>query len=473
MSGKLVRALLVMTGLLTLGLSGMVWRSNTGISESRQEAEELAERILAERARLVQNPGLEQDVLVFREISGRMAAILPDEEGLNDLVRSLQGFSEDSGVNIRSLRRAARRGVPKHVEDFREVSYSLELEGDTFELLAFLDLVERHDRFLRVPRLKIDAARRQFERGDDGSIKHTIRLDVETFVFEPGSEAEPVAIEWADWKLDRLRGEVSERRRALEPQEYDYRGRRGRRDPWVDPRREKSPRREEAQPDQSEALVGLSERVADAWSSWRALGAVESSLEEARLSEELEVKVVGLETETRRLSLSQGAATSELDSKEEQSVLASLRELRLTLDEARGNRGPSIAHLREVHSAMEAHAERGEHALALQAFSVLEPDLSWLAEDEDREPLVVALRAAAASSGAVVEFDALGFSPDGVAILNGNAAVLIAGRPIIAGESLSEEVVIRSVTSSEVVFEFRGVAIARRVHNHSPKAGER
>jgi hypothetical protein len=51
--------------------------------------------------------------------------------------------------------------------------------------------------------------------------------------------------------------------------------------------------------------------------------------------------------------------------------------------------------------------------------------------------------------------------------------VLIAGRPIIAGESLSEEVVIRSVTSSEVVFEFRGVAIARRVHNHSPKAGER
>ena len=267
MSGKLVRALLVMTGLLTLGLSGMVWRSNTGISESRQEAEEFAERILAERARLVQNPGLEQEVLVFREISGRMAAILPDEEGLNDLVRSLQGFSEDSGVNIRSLRRAAPRGAPKRVEDFREVSYSLELEGDTFELLAFLDLVERHDRFLRVPKLKIDAARRQFERGDDGIVKHTIRLDVETFVFEPGKEAEPVAIEWADWKLDRLRGEVSERRRALEPQEYDYRGRRGRRDPWVDPRREKSPRHEEAQPDQSEALVGLSERVADAWSS--------------------------------------------------------------------------------------------------------------------------------------------------------------------------------------------------------------
>lgn len=465
MSGGIIRALLVSTGLLTLGLSGLVWRSSAGVSDARVEAEQLAERILGEQARLVKTPGLEQDVLVFREISGRMAAILPDEEGLNDLVRSLQEFSEDSGVNIRSLRRATPRGgAVKQVGDFREVSYTLELEGDAFELLAFLDLVERHDRFLRVPRLEVDAARRQFEREEGGALKHTIRLDVETFVFEPGAEAEPVAIEWADWKLDRLRGEVSERRKALEPAEYDYRGRRGRRDPWVDPRRLPSSKRELTEPVQSEALEGFADRVAEAWSSWRALGSVESALHEARLSEELEAQVVGLEMEMRRLS-------TELGSVEEQSVLVSLRELRSTLDEARGNRGPSIAHLRELHSAMEAHAEQGEHELALQAFNVLEPDLHWLAEDKAREPLVRALRAAATNSSAVVEFDSLGYSPEGVAILADRAAVLIAGRPVVAGEKLAEDLFVRSVSSIQVVFEYRGVAIERRVFSHSPKAG--
>ena len=132
MSQKLIKVLLFSTGLLTLGLSGLVWRSSVGVGEARLEAEQLAERILAEQARLVQTPGLEQDVLVFREISGRMAAILPDEEGLNDLVRSLQGFSEDSGVSIRSLRRATLRGAAKQVGDFREVSYTLE---DVVDLL--------------------------------------------------------------------------------------------------------------------------------------------------------------------------------------------------------------------------------------------------------------------------------------------------------------------------------------------------
>ena len=120
---------------------------------------------------------------------------------------------------------------------------------------------------------------------------------------------------------------------------------------------------------------------------------------------------------------------------------------------------------------MEAHARQGEHKLALQAFSVLEPDLHWLAEDEVREPLVSALQAAADKSAAVVEFDSLDLALEGVAILKDRAAVLIAGRPVVAGEELSEGLFVRSVTSNEVVFEYRGVAIARSVFSHSPKAG--
>ena len=463
---------LVTASLTTLGLSGIVWRSSTGLEGAREEATQLAERILLERGRLEETPELEQEVLVFREISGRMAAILPDEDGLNDLVRSLQGFSEQSGVEIRSLRRAAPRGFAKSEGDLRAVSYTLELDGDAFELLRFLDLVETNDRFLRVPRMEVDAARRQGLM-EGAQMSHSIRLDVETFVFEPGAETEPVAIEWAEWKLERLRGEVSRRRTGLEPAEYDYRGRRGRRDPWVDPRhRPVMARAEEGTSSEGEASE-LAAKVSKAWSNLRGLEQSVSALDEAGLSEELEVEVVGLEAESRRLleaeRSSDGVGASPLTAE----IVHSLLELRAALDEMRGNRGPSIARLREVALVMKAHAVRDQHPLALEAMAPVAPDLEWLADDPDRAPYVEALRRAAARSQAVIDFDALGYQPRGVVVLGDRAAVLVGDRAVVAGDRIKDEVLVRSVTSDEVVFEFRGVVIVRRVLLHSPETWER
>ena len=472
MSGKGLRAFLVATSLITVGLSGLVWRSSLGLESAHQEAAAVAERILVERARLEKTPALEQEVLVFREISGRMAAILPNEAGLNDLVRSLQGFSEQSGVEIRSLRRAAPRGEAKRGGDLRAVSYTLELEGDAFELLRFLDLVETNDRFLRVPRLEVDAARRQ-ELLEAPELVHSIRLDVETFVFEPGAESEPVAIEWADWKLERLRGEVSRRRTGLEPAEYEYRGRRGRRDPWVDPRHTPSSERPLEAPVTARETSALAASVSMAWSSWRELEQTSSLFEEAGLSEELEVEVVRLEAVARRLQEAERDQRDVGASSLSEEVVDSLRELRAALDEQRGNRGPSIARLREVSSAMRAHADLDQHELALEAFAPVAPDLEWLAKDSDRAPYVEALRSAAERSQAVIDFDAMGYSPRGVVILEDSAAVLVGARAVMAGDRIKDELIVRSVTSDEVVFEFRGVLIKRRVPLHSPQTWER
>ena len=472
MSHKGLRVFLVAMGLLTVGLSGLVWRSSRGLESARQEAALVAERILVERARLDKTPGLEQDVLVFREISGRMAAILPDEAGLNDLVRSLQGFSEQSGVEIRSLRRAAPRGDAKRGGDLRAVSYTLELEGDAFELLRFLDLVETNDRFLRVPRFEVDAARQQ-ELSGGAQLVHSIRLDVETFVFEPGAESEPVAIEWADWKLERLRGEVSRRRTGLEPAEYEYRGRRGRRDPWVDPRHRPASERASEAPDTEQETSALAASVSMAWSNWRALEQTSSAIEGAGLSEELEVEVVGLEALARRLLESERARGDAGASSPTEEIMESLRELRGVLDMQRGNRGPSIARLREVSSAMKAHAARDQHALALEALAPIAADLDWLAKDRDRAPYVEALRSAAERSQAVIDFDAMGCRLRGIVVLGDRAAVLVGARAVVAGDRIKDEIFVRSVTSDEVVFEFRGVVIKRRVLLHSPETWER
>lgn len=472
MKRQATHIMLAAAGLVTVGLAGLVWQSERSLDEARAEAEAISQRILAERRRLEGTPGLEQEVLVFREISGRMAAILPDEEELNQLVRNLQEFSEESGVKIHSLRRAAVGGHAGSDGDLRGVSYVLELEADAFELLAFLDRVETSDRFLRIPRLKVTAAREKGLKSSDQRT-HSIRLEVETFVFEPGAVDEQIAIEWADWKLKRLRGDVARRRTALEPMEYAYRGRRGRRDPWVDPRRVSVPKQSADAGIEGARLTAFAARVAEAWSSWRELEDGARSLEGAAGVEELEAFVVGLEAEGRRFldqrNLDGDAARLSLTAE----TLASLEELRAVLDGVRGNRGPSMARLREVHKVMEAHAAQGEHTLALEAVAAIAPDLEWLSEDPERAPLVAALVVATQRSQAVIDFDAMGNQPRGVVILGARAAVLIGSRAFVAGDRIGEEVIVHSVTAHEVVFEFRGQAIARRVQLQSPLAGER
>ena len=472
MNASGLRVFLISAGLITVGLSGLVWRSNAGLESARLEVKSTSERITAERVLLDETPALEQELLVYREISGRMAAILPDEAGLNDLVRSLQVFSERSGVEIRSLRRAAPRGEAKRGGDLRAVSYTLELEGDAFELLSFLDLVETNDRFLRIPRLEVDAARRQELLGGRQRV-HSIRLDVETFVFEPGDESEPVPIEWADWKLDQLRGEVSRRRTGLEPAEYEYRGRRGRRDPWVDPRHAPAGERphegEGAQPEEATFAAGVSE----AWASWRELEESTSAIEGTGLSEELEVEVVRLEAMARSLLEGSGPHADSSERMLTVSALDSLKALRAALDEERGNRGPSIARLKEVSAAMREHAERGQHGLALEAIAPVEADLEWLAEDVARAPYVASLQSAAAHSRAELEFDAMGYTPRGVVVLGERAAALVGEGAVMEGQKIKDELFVHSVTSEEVVFEFRGLLIKRRVPLQFPGIWER
>jgi len=354
----------------------------------------------------------------------------------------------------------------------RAVSYTLELEGDAFQLLSFLDLVETNDRFLRVPRFEVDAARRQELLGD-GQRVHNIRLDVETFVFEPGAESEPVAIEWADWKIEQLRGEVSRRRTGLEPAEFEYRGRRGRRDPWVDPRH--APALDRSREEDTAVLKGdlLASSVSEAWASWRELEESSSAIEEAGLSEELEVEVVRLEALARGLLETERSQGNSQEPSFSTEALDSLRALRAALDEERGNRGPSIARLREISAAMRAHAESDQHALALEALAPVAADLDWLADDPDRAPYVEALQSAAFRSQAVLDFDAMGYSPRGVVILGDRAAVLVGGRAVMEGDQIKGEVLVQSVTSGEVVFEFRGVLIKRHVPLHSPGTWER
>ncbi len=224
------------SGALFLALGALIYFEQQRIDEEEQQVAQLQTEIQTSRKLIEGTPGLEREVIVLREVSEVIKGILPDTADVNNLVHTFQDFSNQSNVRIRGLKKKpASRGAQAKKGAFDEVAYTLTLEADAFEFLDFLDLIASHSRFMRVPEFRFSAAgRNQVEA--DGIAAHKVRLDVETFVYEPGKGAVPVKIEGYERKRDLMLGEVNRRRQDLTVAGYSYPGARGRRDPWVDPR---------------------------------------------------------------------------------------------------------------------------------------------------------------------------------------------------------------------------------------------
>ena len=124
--------------LLASGIVYMIWDEYGKIDAARTEVAGLRSNIDASR-KLIEGTGtLEREVIVLRELSEVMKKILPDTDDVNNLVRTFQKFSEESGVRITGLKKKTDNDRDKG--DFTKVAYTLSLDADAFQYLDFLDL---------------------------------------------------------------------------------------------------------------------------------------------------------------------------------------------------------------------------------------------------------------------------------------------------------------------------------------------
>ncbi|MBI5365362.1 MAG: type 4a pilus biogenesis protein PilO, partial [Planctomycetes bacterium] len=140
------------------GLGALIWYQHQSIEAAKAEATTLRGSIETSRKLIEGTSALEREVIVLRELSEVMKDILPDNNDVNNLVRTLQTFSDDTGLRTTSLKKKLENSREK--SDFERVAYSLQLEGDTFQLLKFLDRVESHTRFIRVPNFHVSTQQR-------------------------------------------------------------------------------------------------------------------------------------------------------------------------------------------------------------------------------------------------------------------------------------------------------------------------
>jgi Tfp pilus assembly protein PilO len=464
---KLFWTLVASGTVLAAGLGFGAWSQSASVEEAMVRAAGLRAEAQAAETRLKESRRVEDEVLVLRALSEEMKRVLPDEDDVNNLVRTLNQFSEDAKVRISGLKKknTDAPGAKKKAVDFDRVAYTLTLEGDAFQLLSFLDLIEGHSRFMNVPVFRLQAARRdEIER--TGVAAHSITLDVETYAWEPKKDAKPVRIEGAEAREELLLGAIERRKQQISVDRPSWRGQRGRRDPFVDPRVPASVELESAisVQRQGELVSALVARVAEVAAKSRAWRAADNVILEMTSRAEFEAALSLLEAESRVLEGDGSIVFAPARRRLQLEVLEPLAALRAELDGGAAKGGPTESQLKSLLAEMEAHAAAGRWQAAIDAHEAVASRIDGLRPDPRRGPIVRRMADLAFEARAVVDFDRLQLKIGAVVIIEGGTPVAtVNGRSVSAGDSISDELVVHSITGEEVEFAFRGVVLARRL----------
>ncbi|MBL8857907.1 MAG: type 4a pilus biogenesis protein PilO [Planctomycetes bacterium] len=446
-----------------LGLGALLWWQRGKIEEGRASIAATKASIESSRKLIEGTSALEREVIVLRELTEVMKGMLPDNDDINNLVRTLQKFSEDSGVRISGLK---KKNIDNKREknDFDKVGYTLSLEGDAFQYLDFLDLIESHSRFMRVPNFRMTAAQRnQLEK--EGVPAHKVSIDVETYVYEPKKDLKDVRIDGYERKRDLLLGEINRRREGLAVSTYSYRGARGRRDPWIDPR---VPTRADSTSlltvqEQMDIVQKLADRTQAVLAKWELVKNAENVIVEMMTRAEMEQDLATLEEEVRKIVTEKQIAYVPSDRRLTNEVLRPLDELRSQFSQSEIGKGPSEVQLREIEATMVQNQTLGDYKQMLDAFAVIDNRLTLAENDPVRKPLVERLRELAYEARTVMDFEKVKLEVGGIVLIEGaDPVALINGRSLGIGDLLNPEMVVRAIHKDEIEFIFRGVVFARR-----------
>ncbi len=225
--------------LLSGGLGFLIWSDMQAIDEERATIADLQKQIKAAEAEIALIPQREYRVIANREISDREVAFLPEAEEIETFWEVLERYAEESGVQISeiapSTRGGGRRRRGQKASTISQVPQVMSLRGSVDEFLRFVNMIENHDRIINVVEYSINAGEAA---DDDGSVRHGIRLALNTFTYSKKIASTIVSI--SKYEEKREHPEVKKwlsRIKIQEKETYTLQPSLHRRDPFVSIRR--------------------------------------------------------------------------------------------------------------------------------------------------------------------------------------------------------------------------------------------
>jgi hypothetical protein len=227
------------SALATGGVTFLVFSDRTKIHEAEDEIAALDQRIEAADVEIRQTKDREDKVIVFRHVQSRELEILPQRQQIADFHSALTTFLEQAGASFSKLPESA----PKESELARGIYVTpntVEFTADARSLLGFMNMIENDPRLVAVKGLKVKGGTRKPSDKKELPIVHEAELHLETYYYAPPSDARrSVVIPNEEERLEEpgIRTAIA----AFQPERrgsYTLKPAAGRRDPFVDVRRE-------------------------------------------------------------------------------------------------------------------------------------------------------------------------------------------------------------------------------------------
>ncbi len=474
---KRLLAVAVGSVVVALGVFGWLsWSDLQAIDGLHEEHETLRAKLAKAETEIRQIPGLEDEVLILRERVKEYVTILPDDSEVNRLVDDLSTFAGDSGVTVTVLddTQAKQRKVrqSKTREAFDRITYKVKLTAGTEGFLKFLDSFEnKYGRFVNIPTLKIKGGDETPTEGTAAEPASEIDMDLETYVYNPKTQGvDQVEIPKEDAKLERLRqsGKLDARSTDLALARFDYKPAPDRRDPFVDPRLTLAVNgkvSEEVRRAQLQALEDLKARLAKIDELVAREGKTPDPVQKIQLQGQTNALIRELDVLVTKYAADRFFTLPDYAHDFQDSIETPFR----ALFEKRGQLGDAITigrkEIEDRVVAMEQALESGRYEKVVALSQDLAQLRSRVEGQEGMEGLFRRAGEVQRRASLHVEFASRAFAFGGCICYQGDprqSVVIINEKSYGPGESVEDGLVILSINTTEVVFDFKGITVSRR-----------
>jgi Tfp pilus assembly protein PilO len=447
---------------------GGVYWANGLIAEVRQSIDQKNAAIAVADAKIAKIPATEKEVIILRENLDEYVKILPDTQALNDFVTTLNQFATTSGVTTQNFQPGkVAKTNSKVPEKFSRIEYEYDMTATLWQFLRFVNLIENYERFISITDYSIAQISGRDAEQRDGEQVHSVKLKMETYVYNAKGSGQDVQIPAYDTKRDALKEEIWRRIRTIEIEKYEHRGARGRRDIFVDPReREGRPDGPPVEEQKSvlERFIGDLLKVKELVAKRRRpdITIFDAYTLDKDIAESLDKIEIGAQEVASRQQITAPA----MRVRWVKEVVEPLAELRTTVavKDPRAPTDPFLSadELQQLITSMTKFAEEGDLESADQRYETVSQKIV-VPESDPRHELAVAAKAMHIKVKTAIEFKNLELKIQGVLVNHegGRSGLLVNGSVFEEGEYLSAELMLRRVEEEQVYFVFRGLTLIR------------
>lgn len=474
----------VMGGVLLSGLFGWLgYKDFQARTEALEQVSQKRAELDRADAQIREIPKLEEKVIVLRETVNEYVRILPDDKEINLFVDQLTQFAARTDVRVKKLddedvRARTGRNKKGATAAFDRVVYKVSLEGNCEQLLSFIDLFENHERFVKIGTFKIDHRDHDEPGVDPMTVPHNIDLELETYVYNPKVKSkENVVIPQEAQKLERLKSSGivgAESVPDLVLASYHHEPGSGRRDLFYDPRLVGAQKLRETEEERAAQKLALEEfvgRLSRLAAELAAEPKIEDTVRKLQAREKSDKDLLALGADITKAKSEHVFTIEDVRQLFERQVEEPFQKLVAGRDLMAGAEPVPGQQIEDQVAKMRTAMDDDR----FEAVVTLHDELTRMVarvQGADIRAFVKEADAMHRTAKAHLDFNARPISYGGAVCFGddpAHAVVIINGRSYGPGESVDQDLVVRSISTASITFEFRGVVLTQPMKSSAPR----